>query len=111
MRSEHQIQSLHYFHLFAAKDHIDFSSVPKAVSLINPTKVNFKCFLPSAADQLELEQNQRVLISCVVTQYMPFARVCASKVNQHIEHLYSKEMAQQSTVVSDVTTSMYNQCN
>ena len=100
MRAEHQTQSLHYFHSFAVKDRIDFSSLPNTISLISPAEVEFNVFLPSATDQLEFDNNLCVLISRVVTQYMLFFRECSGKVKQHIEHPYSKEMAQQSTVVS-----------
>lgn len=100
MRAEHQTQSLHYFHSFAVKDRIDFSSLPNTISLISPAEVEFNVFLPSATDQLEFDNNLCVLISRVVTQYMLFFRECSGKMKQHIEHPYSKEMAQQSTVVS-----------
>jgi len=99
MRAEHQTQSLHYFHSFAVKDRIDFSSLPNTISLISCAEVEFNV-LPSATDQLEFDNNLCVLISRVVTQYMLFFRESSGKVKQHIEHPYSKEMAQQSTVVS-----------
>ena len=99
MRADHQTQSLHYFHSFAVKDRIDFSSVPNTLSLINPAEVDLNCCLPSGEDERVLDDNLCVLISRVVAQYMPFFKECASRVNQHIDHPYSKEMAQKSTVV------------
>lgn len=99
MRIDHQTQSLHYFHSFAVKDRVSFSSLPNTVSLINPAEVDLQCFLPTADDQLVLEENLCVLISRMVVQYIPFFRKCTIKVKQHIDHLYSKEMARKSTVV------------
>ena len=99
MRIDHQTQSLHYFHSFAVKDRVNFSSLPNTISLINPPEIDLQCFLPTADDQLVLEENLCVLISRMVVQYIPFFRRCTSKVKQHIDHPYSKEMARKSTVV------------
>ena len=57
MRIDHQMQSLHYFHSFAVKDRVSFSSLPNTASLINPAEIDLQCFLPTADDQLVLEEN------------------------------------------------------
>lgn len=91
MRIDHQTQSLHYFHSFAVKDRVNFSSLPNTISLINPPDIDLQCFLPTADDQLVLEENLCVLISRMVVQYIPFFRRCTSKVKQHIDHPYSRK--------------------
>ena len=49
MRLDHQSKQLHYFHVYAVKDKIDFRHLETSARLINPEVLDMNPFLPSAA--------------------------------------------------------------
>ena len=100
MRSDHQSTDLHYFHMYATQDHVDFSNASEEPPSINPDPV-LNELLPSADDREAVLFNFVVLIIRQLTQYMPFfERHFSDVVVDHIPHDHQAEMEQISEVVN-----------
>ena len=71
MRLDHQSKQLHYFHVYAMKDRINFRHLENRPRLINPEELDLNLFLPSAEDAVTLAANYQVLITRILAQ-----RIC-----------------------------------
>ena len=100
MTMEHQSQSLHYFHFYAAQDRIDFLHLDNASPIGNVADLPLSTFLPSAEDCDTLHNNYVVLIAWEVVQRLSYFSSFSDCVPQHIEHQYSGELACKSNIVS-----------
>ena len=63
-------QSLHYFHAFAALDHVNLSLHSEIRPNVNLTEFDLQCLLPSPEDLDELKINFEVHIARIITKYM-----------------------------------------
>jgi L1 cell adhesion molecule like protein len=103
MRSDKGHLSLHYFHSYAVLDRIDLSGLPDSIlpgCFPDPNKIALE-LLPSASDDIALEQNFAILVSRVLATHFKFFKFTFDDVVQgHIEHKFSAEMAKKSVVVS-----------
>lgn len=101
MRSDHQTESLHFFNTLAVRDRVNLAHHSSSTVLVDPDAVNLQQFLPSPQDYDTMSCNMATLVSRVLVKHMPALRGYAAAVNNHIQHPYSKEMSQKSTVVCD----------
>ena len=100
--SDHN-ESIHFFHLCAFQDRIDFSHLVDyhPDNCPNSLEKRAAALLPTAEDDIALYKNFKIRLSCLLVSNMKFFRTTFDGVVQrHIEHKYSKEMASKSTVVS-----------
>ena len=100
MRSDHQRQSIHYFHMYAALDRVNALdlSADHPVGDISTTPLTE--FLPSPADCKVLRENYAILLGRVVVKKLSFFRVFEDCVVSHITHKHSDVMKQKSVIVS-----------
>ena len=73
MRCDHQSTQLHYFHVYAVRDRIDFRHLETRARLINPEEFDFNLFTPSAEDAATLSANFPVLITRLLAQHISTA--------------------------------------
>ena len=126
-RSDKQVHSLHYYHSYAVKDRIDFSSSPdKSAKPVSPlhthksvqhnsllmfqsfsrflvllTALPYNQLLPSTADKQMLMYHLSILVSRVLITCIPYFKTSFGNiVTQYIPHLYQKEMSLKSDIVS-----------
>lgn len=96
-------QSLHYFHSYAVLNRIDVSSLsdsPVDVRALKP-EIVADTLVPSLSDDTVLKKNMATLVSRVLVSHLKFFEVsCKDAVDWHIQHKFSQEMSQKSTVVS-----------
>ena len=57
MRLSHKSSSLHYFHVYAVNDRIDFEGLNYNATLIDTTKIDTTLFLPTPEDTSVLIAN------------------------------------------------------
>ena len=108
MRQERQATSLHYFHSYAVKDRIDFSTLSGTPTIIYPLTFDVKKFLPSIEDNSNIESHMTILFARALVTSMPYCKNHFSRaVIRHIPHQYSAEMARKSCVVSSCTYIYY----
>lgn len=100
MRIDAQASSLHYFNIYAVQDRLDVSSLPDDAALPDLPSVRYEDVLPNHDDDIALKTNFAVLIGRVLKKHMPFFATYGSGLESHIKHVYYKEMAQKSKVVS-----------
>ena len=100
MRSDNQSKDLHYFHLYALRDRVDFSRASEDPPNLNPDPVLAE-LIPTDDDIKEITSNFGVLISRQLIQYFPyFKKYFSDIVQRHIPHAHEAEMEQISEVVS-----------
>ena len=96
----HHNRSLHWTHQFAIKDKV----VEPKLEQVQPQKsvadLQLGELLPNKDVQENLVWQWAVLVSRVITKYIPAFRNLQSVVIWHIPHKYSKEMATKSELVS-----------
>ena len=63
MRFNHQVQSLHYFHVYAVKDRINFSGLSNNSTFIDPKSIDCNLFYPSTDDDAALAFNMENIIN------------------------------------------------
>ena len=105
MRIDKRNQSLHYFHVYAVENRVDFVSLsdqPPDNSAIIDFRSAAKSLLPSPSDDVALKRNISTLISRVLCANVEFFKMSFDKqVEQHIRHRYYEEMSAKSVVVSN----------
>lgn len=100
MTTDHQRQSLHYFHMYCAMDRIDFRHLTNDKPIADVSSLPLSTFLPNLEDSSALRSNYAVLLGREVVQSLPFFKDFGEYVPSHIPHKYSTEMSRKSTVVS-----------
>lgn len=95
----HLNASLHFFHICAIRDRIDFSHIPKChLTGCLPSPWNQAlALLPTVDDDKAIRRNFIVLASCFLASNMRFFKFTFDGlIKSHIEYKYSKEMATKS---------------
>lgn len=100
MTMDHQSQSLHYFHCYAALDRIDFQDLNNSSPIGNVDTLPLSTFLPSMEDCDTLRNNYIVLLAREIVEKVPYLEVFADSVPEHIVHRYTKELSCKSSIVS-----------
>lgn len=98
MTMDHQNQSLHFFHCYAALDRINFTN---AIPLGQPADLPLSIFLPDLADCTKLRENYTILIGREVVKKLTYFKIFEKCLPKHIPHAHSQEMSRKSTVVCD----------
>ena len=86
VRRRHQLidrttQSLHYFNSYAVRDRVDFSSLDDKCPDVSVDKITAKCLLPSEKDVQDMQSNFEILLSRIITKYIPpLRRYCDAVV-------------------------------
>ena len=105
MRVESQVQSLHYFHTYAAKNRCgsahtcmdDTKAIGEILSLPKST------FLPTTDDCMTVRNNFVILTSCIIVKYLPSFSGFKQCVSQHLPYQYSHAMSKKTQTVSAVS--------
>ena len=100
MTNEHQAKSLHYFHVFAVQDRINFNHLPNQPTLVYSENINFTNFYPTVEDHLELKRNFQVLMKRILVHNIHALGPLSSSIDNHILHQYTSQMSKKSVVVS-----------
>ena len=99
MRFNHQVQSLHYFHVYAVKDRINFSGLSNNSTFIDPKSNDCNLFYPSTDDDAALAFNMEILVARILTQNIHGLSHLKYAVMPHIQHKNTANMVQKSQVV------------
>ena len=102
MRIDHQVQSLHYFHSFAARNRIPTSHLDDNQQLKDINELSLSDFLPTVADCTAIRSNFVVLVARTLVRHLDYFSRFKKSVPTHIEHQYSRHMKEKSVVVSTV---------
>ena len=104
MRLDRRNKSLHYFHLYAVENRVDFASLSDELpdnSKITNLRSVAKSLLPTPANDEALKKNSSTLISRVLCKHVKFFKLsCEDMVKQHFQHRFYEEMSSKSVVVS-----------
>ena len=102
-RIDHPTESLHFFQYYAVKDRVNLMNVP---DIPNPclhkpiSDIDLNTILPSSADHQVMLHNFGILVSRILVEDLPYFNMTfEGVVTKHIDHCYSKEMAQRSETV------------
>lgn len=99
MRLEHQVQSLHYFHAYAALNCVNSLHLDDTKRIGDIKQLPLSTFLLSPEDCSTLRDNYVILVSHILVQHVAALRPFSKCVPQHIQHRYSEIMKQKWTVV------------
>ena len=95
MRSDCQSKDLHFFHHFAVQDRVDMSTLsdkpPSPPSSLDSLP---ESLLPSKEDNKILAENFAIHISRILATHLEFFKDSRGTITRHIQHDYSKKMAQ-----------------
>ena len=101
MTIEHQTQSLHYFHAYAALNRLSFGDLTEDVPTSRLLRsLNPGDFLPSLDDCEKLRDNYAVLMARVICENLKAFASFKACVPKHIMHKYSTAMAKKSVTVN-----------
>ena len=95
------MRSLHYFHAFTALSRVETLHLDDTKPIGDIKSLPLSTFLPSAEDCSALRDNYVILISRILVKHMAFLQSFSKCVPNQIEHMYSKEIAKKSSVVSE----------
>lgn len=85
MRLERRNKSLHYFHLYAVENCVDFVSQTPDNSNITDVRSVVESLLPTPHDDTLLKKNISVLVSRALCKHLDFFKLsCDGEVKQHI---------------------------
>lgn len=99
MTVDHQTQSLHYFHVFAALDRIDFHHLSNCNPICKVSDLPLTTFLPNAEDCSVLRKHYAILLGRELVKSVPYFQCFHELIPSHIPHKYSNEMSRKSTIV------------
>ena len=100
MRVENQVQSLHYFHAFAALSRVETLHLDDTKPIGDVKDLPLSTFLLSPEDCSALRDDYVILISRILVRHLTFLQPFSSCVPKHIQHAYSEVMRKKSIVVS-----------
>lgn len=97
---ENTNHSLHWTHQFAVLDKVSDPALESTVPQKSLKDLQFIELLPDAAVQNNFVWQWAVLVSRVITKYLPPFKAFRKNAIFHIPHKYSKEMTTKSETVS-----------
>lgn len=104
MTINHQTQSLHYFHAYAALNRISFSGLSEDTPTSRLLRsLSASIFLPSLNDCQKLRNNYVVLVARVICSTLKTFGSFQSYIPKHILHKYSTAMSTKSVTVCFIT--------
>lgn len=90
MRLDHHVRSLHYFHAYAALNHVKTLHLDDTKPIGNVEHIPLSKVLLSPEDCSTLRDNYVILISRILVQHLSFLQTFKKCVPQHIQHVYSQ---------------------
>ena len=102
MSMEHQNQSLHFFHCYAALDRVNLKDFSNASPIGRAADLPLSTFLPDLLDCSSLRENYAILIGREVVKKLQYFKIFETCLPKHFTHAHSERMSQKSTVVSKV---------
>ena len=99
MRVEHQVQSLHYFHAYAALNCVKTLHLDDSKQIGDIKHIPLSTFLLSPEDCSTLRDNYVILVSSILVRHLTALQPFIKCVPQHIQHANSAIMNLKSTVV------------
>ncbi|XP_020611971.1 uncharacterized protein LOC110050397 [Orbicella faveolata] len=93
---QHKNRSIHWTHQFAVLDRVQDPNLDSQRSQKKVGDIQLAEILPDRIVQTRLVRNWAVIVSRVITKYLPPFQSFQDVVVRHIPHKYSKEMSQQS---------------
>ena len=100
--SQQHTKSLHYFHSYAVRDRTDVASLDDNHGIPVISSIDVNVVLPTTDDKANLIENMVILAGWVIRKHCCFFKKHVKRVEPHIKHTYSKEMAQKSEVVCGI---------
>ena len=98
---KHRNHSIHWTHQFAVLDRVQDPKLDNHHSQKPVSEIQFSELLPDKDVMVKLVRNWAVIVSRVITKYLPEFCSFRNVVVRHIPHEYSKEMSQKSNSVSE----------
>ena len=108
MHVENQVQSLHYFHTYAAQNRCDslhLDDLPIGDIRDQPMST----FLLTPDECMMIRSNYVILVSRIIVENLPAFSAFMQHVPQHVPHKYSDVMSKQSQMVSEDRQHLYGQ--
>ena len=94
MTIDHQRQSIHYFHMYAALDRISCTGLQNNKRVGEVMSLNASVFLPLVDDSQRLCTNYARLLGRLLVQKLKYVTTFKQCVDHHILHRYSNEMTE-----------------
>ena len=107
MRVEHQVQSLHYFHAYAALNRVETLHLDDCKQIGDIKDLPLSTFLLSPEDCSTLRDNYVILVSRILVRHLTALQPFMKCVPQHIQHANSAVMSLKSTVVKTVCACVF----
>ena len=99
MRIDRQVQSLHYFYTYAAKNRCDSIHSEDAKSIGEISKLSLSVFLPTPSECMDIRNNYVVLVSHIIVEHLPAFKKFKQCVPKHVPHIHSDVMSEKSVMV------------
>ena len=105
MRVDRQVQSLHYFHTYAARSRCESTHLEDSKPIGEISKLPLSAFLPTADECMAIRNNYVILVSRIIVDHLPAFSAFKQSVPQHVPHKYSDAMSRKSEMVSALSYS------
>ena len=99
VRSDHHGEMVHMYSMLAGKSRTPAPQLSHVGHVSKISEVSSAMILPTSEDVSTVKSNLVVLVSRVLTQYLPGLAPFRKAIPKHIVHKYSSEMAKKSEVV------------
>lgn len=100
MTSDHQRQSIHYFHSYGVQDRVKCHDVPDSSPVGSIDQLPPCAFLPDSKDCMQLRKHYAILVSRILVDQSSFFKGFKDCVVRHIPHEHTVTMSQKSNIVS-----------
>ena len=100
MRIDKQVQSLHYFHTYAAKNRCDSIHSEDTKPIGEISKLSLSAFLLTPSECMDIRNNYVVLVSRIIVEQLPAFNKFKQCVPKHVSHRHSDVMSEKSVMVS-----------
>ena len=97
---KHKNRSIHWTHQLAVLDRVQDPKLDTQTSQKPVSDIQLAEILPDRTVQAHLVRNWAVIVSRVITKYLPPFKSFQDVVVRHIPHEYAKEMSEKSNSVS-----------
>ena len=106
MTMKHQVQSLHYMHMYATLDGLPCTNLQHDAPIGDVMSLPPFAFLPTAEDSKELCRNYAIMLGGLLVLNLPYFAAFKDCTVDHISHRNFEEMQQKSTVVSKLSSNI-----
>ena len=96
---EHNNNSIHWTHQYAVRDKVVNPTLETSAPQVDPDDLQLSVLLPDRGVQQNIINQWTVLVSRIVTKYIPAFQNFQKNVIWHIPHEFSEEMSTKSDMV------------